>query len=168
MFQRKANGEFYMNAKKISDEDRVLFREAVARIPKHTPQEKVRLPDILDDVYPEDIRGDTVLAYRTVHVSPERWKRLRLGRIAYEAALDLHECTVATAKNRFMDFMQSSHVKKYRCLLVIHGKGGVHGQGSSVLKKVIDGWLRAIPYVLAFHSAVPADGGTGATYILLK
>lgn len=157
-----------MNAKKISDEDRKLFREAVARIPKHALKERVRLPEILDDLYPDDIRGDTVLAYRSAHVSPERWKRLRLGRISHEATLDLHECTVATAKNYFMDFMQNSHAKKYRCVLLIHGKGGIQGQGSSVLKKVIHGWLRSIPYVLAFHSAVPADGGTGATYILLK
>ena len=162
------NGEFYMNANKISDEDRQLFREAVARIPKHTSKERIELPDLLDDIYPEEIRGDTILAYRSAHVSRARWKTLRLGRIAYEAVLDLHECTVATAKIRFIDFMQSSHTKKQRCLLIIHGKGGVHGQGSSVLKKVIDGWLRSIPYVLAFHSAAPCDGGTGATYILLK
>jgi DNA-nicking Smr family endonuclease len=36
-----------------------------------------------------------------------------------------------------------------------------------VIKHVVDLWLRRIDEVVAFASARPADGGTGAVYVLL-
>jgi DNA-nicking Smr family endonuclease len=37
-----------------------------------------------------------------------------------------------------------------------------------VLKGMVDKWLRQRDEVLAFCSARPVDGGTGAVYVLLK
>jgi DNA-nicking Smr family endonuclease len=33
---------------------------------------------------------------------------------------------------------------------------------------MVNRWLREVDNVLAFHSAQPADGGTGAVYVLLR
>jgi len=55
-----------------------------------------------------------------------------------------------------------------RCALIIHGKG--HGSGNKypVLKNVAVQVLMKDPHVLAFTSAQPRDGGTGAVYVLFK
>jgi DNA-nicking Smr family endonuclease len=37
-----------------------------------------------------------------------------------------------------------------------------------VLKHVVNDWLSRIENVLAFASARPVDGGTGAVYVLLS
>jgi DNA-nicking Smr family endonuclease len=37
-----------------------------------------------------------------------------------------------------------------------------------VIKSLLDGWLRRRKDVLAFCSARPHDGGTGAVYVLLR
>jgi DNA-nicking Smr family endonuclease len=50
---------------------------------------------------------------------------------------------------------------------VIHGKGRRSGSRGPVIKRVVDLWLRRIEPVLAFVSARPMDGGTGAVYVLL-
>jgi DNA-nicking Smr family endonuclease len=50
---------------------------------------------------------------------------------------------------------------------VIHGKGRGSGQRGPVLKHVVNHWLRRMDGVLAFASARPVDGGTGAAYVLL-
>ena len=58
------------------------------------------------------------------------------------------------------------------CVRIIHGKG-MHGSGSiasrdvPVLKNLVDRLLRQRADVLAFHSAPPAQGGTGAVLVLL-
>jgi DNA-nicking Smr family endonuclease len=37
-----------------------------------------------------------------------------------------------------------------------------------VIKFQIAGWLAGHPRVLAFHTALPQDGGTGAIYVYLR
>jgi len=37
-----------------------------------------------------------------------------------------------------------------------------------VIKNKVNSWLRQHQDVLAFHSAMPKDGGNGAVYVLLK
>ena len=55
-----------------------------------------------------------------------------------------------------------------RCAHIIHGKGYRSGERQPVLKRKVNYWLRLRPDVLAFCSATPRDGGTGAVYVLLR
>ena len=41
------------------------------------------------------------------------------------------------------------------------------GSRGPVIKRVVDHWLRRMAPVVAFVSARPVDGGTGAVYVLL-
>jgi DNA-nicking Smr family endonuclease len=50
----------------------------------------------------------------------------------------------------------------------VHGKGNGSWQKQPVLKNKLNQWLRQRDEVLAFCSARPCDGGTGAIYVLLK
>jgi len=55
--------------------------------------------------------------------------------------------------------------------LVVHGRGHNSPDNLPVLKRYLQGWLsmkRFRRQVLAFASAQPYDGGTGALYLLLR
>ncbi|MGY8862749.1 MAG: Smr/MutS family protein, partial [Pseudomonadales bacterium] len=44
----------------------------------------------------------------------------------------------------------------------------VQGAGQAIIKSHVNHWLQQLDAVLAFTSALPKDGGTGALYVLLK
>ena len=95
-------------------------------------------------------------------------KRLKRGEIGIEARLDLHGCILANAEKKLLAFLHNAQVQENRCVLVIHGRGLRSEQGRPVLKQAVDQWLRQIPAVLAYASALPEHGGLGAVYVILK
>lgn len=101
------------------------------------------------------------LAYRPRTLSDRDWRRLKRGAFGFAAELDLHGLKrheLVQSVDRFIESCQSTgktHV------LIIHGKG-------LVLKNELADYLPLQPAVLAFCSAMPRDGGTGAVYVLLK
>jgi DNA-nicking Smr family endonuclease len=95
-------------------------------------------------------------------------RKLRRGQITCEARLDLHGMTVPIAKEALVAFLRSCRLDSKRCVIVIHGKGNGSVQRRPVLKGKVNAWLQRRSEVLAFCSARPVDGGTGAVYVLLK
>lgn len=95
-------------------------------------------------------------------------RRLRRGEYTVEAELDLHGATVAVAQTALADFLHEAVERRLRCVRVVHGKGLRSPNKEPVLKHKTDRWLRRRDEVLAFCSARPHDGGTGAVYVLLK
>lgn len=96
--------------------------------------------------------------------------RLRRGEQRIERRLDLHGLTSAEAKRTLGRELASAQADGVRCVLVIHGRG-LHSEDGAVLRDGVVAWLTAAPNaarVLAFASARPADGGPGATYVLLR
>ena len=97
-------------------------------------------------------------------------QRLRRGRINVEAQLDLHGLKQDEAHIALCQFLTKSYNIGHRCVLVITGKGAL-SQGGGVLRKMVPLWLNENTnrnFVLSFTYSTPADGGTGAIYILLK
>ncbi len=95
-------------------------------------------------------------------------ERLRRGRLTVEADLDLHGRIVADAVVALDRFLDDSRRRGRRCVRIVHGKGFGSRSGLPVMKAHVDRWLRTRPEVLAFCSATPPDGGTGALYVLLR
>jgi len=97
-------------------------------------------------------------------------KKLRCGEFSIQAHLDLHGYIKTSALNALRMFIQNCHACGNRSLLVIHGRGLKSSNGpvikDNIVRWLTTGWLSHI--VLAFCSARPCDGGTGALYILLK
>ncbi|WP_411834419.1 Smr/MutS family protein [Pseudoxanthomonas mexicana] len=94
-------------------------------------------------------------------------QRLRRGQYSAQDELDLHGATAAQAEAMLRRFLQEAHAHDYGCVRVIHGKG-LQSEGTApVLKNLVDRLLRQRADVLAFHSAPPAQGGTGAVLVLL-
>jgi len=95
-------------------------------------------------------------------------RRLTRGQMPINAQIDLHGMTVARARLALVAFLEEARHYRYRCVLIIHGKGHGSAQRAPVIKGHLDRWLRLNSTVLAFCSAQARDGGTGAVYVLLK
>jgi DNA-nicking Smr family endonuclease len=116
----------------------------------------------LHDVQP----GDELL-FRRPGVPETVLRGLRRGRYRVESEIDLHGLTVSEAAAQLGAFLREARSHELRCVRVIHGKGLRSGARGPVLKNTVNALLRRADPVLAFASARPAAGGTGATLVLL-
>jgi DNA-nicking Smr family endonuclease len=168
-------------------DDAELFREAVRGVrplgsqstPPRTPRVRPRArfaradraavlresldPDAAD---PQLASGDELIYHRP-QVQAAVLKRLRRGEYRVQREIDLHGLTVAEAKQALRQFLIEALEQHLRCVRIIHGKGLRSGHRGPVLKAAVSHVLRRTGAVLAFVSARPVDGGTGALYVLL-
>jgi DNA-nicking Smr family endonuclease len=117
---------------------------------------------------PERVSSQELLEFRRNGISDRVFRRLRSGRLAVEAELDLHGLTANTARNELKRFIDRCQQHRFACVRVIHGRGLSSGSRGPVLKAEVNHQLRRWEGVLAFSSAPPQDGGSGALYVLLK
>lgn len=119
---------------------------------------------------PSDVELDERehLEYRRSGIQIAVWRRLRRGEYPHEARLDLHGRTVDEARTALTGFLGRARQQGAKCVLVVHGKGFRSPGHAPVLKPRVAYWLAHAPEVTAYVSALPADGGTGALYVLLK
>ena len=92
-------------------------------------------------------------------------RRLFRGDVPIDRRLDLHGYTAARAEVKLQTFIEDAAYAGCRCVLVITGKG------TGVLKSHVPRWLKRAPLsglVLALAQARPANGGSGAFYVLLR
>ncbi len=80
----------------------------------------------------------------------------------------MHGATVVQAREVVNTFLKNARDQDKRVVRIIHGKGNSSEGKLPVLKGKVNSWLRQKGEVLAFCSARPNDGGTGAVYVLLK
>ena len=171
----------------VDDEDRRLFRQAVAGAepleydgierarprppprPQQTRADEARvLTELLADPpdWAELETGDELWFART-GVGHRTLRKLRRGRFSVAAALDLHGMTVEEARETLVQFLGWAAQQRSRCVRIIHGKG--HGsRNGPVLKRKVFHWLCQRDEVLAVCSAQRVHGGTGAVYVLLQ
>jgi DNA-nicking Smr family endonuclease len=97
--------------------------------------------------------------------------RLKAGDFAVQRHLDLHGMGREEARTRVADFLRRAQRQSLRCVLIVHGRGKGSPDNVPILKEKLRCWLTrgAIGRrVLAYASARPFDGGTGAVYVLLR
>jgi DNA-nicking Smr family endonuclease len=103
-------------------------------------------------------------------IQSSQLRRLRGGKIAVERRVDLHGLRAAEARSELVAELCAALDRRERCVLVVHGKG-LRSKETPVLRRSLPEWLadpRLEGRVLAFAPAQPADGGNGATYVLLR
>jgi len=103
-------------------------------------------------------------------IPPEFTERLHRGDFSIQAHIDLHGMGVAQAKGAIDTFLNQAIMSGKRAVLIIHGRG-LSSPGEPVLKNKVSEWLTRShwrKWVIAFSSAQSYDGGTGATYVLLR
>lgn len=93
---------------------------------------------------------------------------LRRGRFSVRAEIDLHEMSATVARDAIRQFLDDCRRHDELCVRIVHGKGLRSKAQGPVLKQLTDQMLRRRADVLAFSSARPAGGGTGAVLVLLR
>ncbi|MFN3841788.1 MAG: Smr/MutS family protein [Rehaibacterium terrae] len=107
------------------------------------------------------------LAYRRPEVPERVLKRLKRGLYAVQDEIDLHRMNAALAETVLREFLRESRARGRHCVRVVHGKGLHSKADGPVLKGLVDRLLSQRADVLAYASAPPAQGGTGAVLVLL-
>ncbi|MFO8073538.1 MAG: Smr/MutS family protein [Polyangia bacterium] len=98
-------------------------------------------------------------------------RRLRRGDFSVQRHVDLHGLKRDEAREAVARFVREARRDGLRCVLIVHGRGRGSKDNIPVLKEKLRAWLTrgAIgKHVLAYTSARPWDGGTGAVYVLLR
>ncbi|MEM7020429.1 MAG: Smr/MutS family protein [Pseudomonadota bacterium] len=172
--------------KKDSDTD--LFRQMVGDVkpvtsdktsssappPRPVPrQRELDNIQVMDELLGSDNEFDGVdtgeeLLYSMPGVQHSVMKKLRQGKFSIQAEIDLHGMTVDNAHAAISEFLKYCRDQRLSCVRIIHGKGYGSDSKLPVLKNKVNQWLRRYEQVMAFSSARPADGGTGAVYVLLR
>ena len=99
------------------------------------------------------------------------FRKLRNGEFSVQGHLDLHGMNTDQAKLAVLDFLRRSYMEGKRCVLLIPGRGRNSPLGQGVLRQELTTWLTQAPLkriVLAFTTALPRHGGSGAVYLLLR
>ncbi|MDR3135455.1 MAG: Smr/MutS family protein [Deltaproteobacteria bacterium] len=98
-------------------------------------------------------------------------EKLRKGLFPVQDHLDVHGFTLPEAQDAINKFISKNAYLGRTCLLLVHGRGHRSPGGIPVIKRNLEHLLLKGPfkkYVLAFTTAKPIDGGSGASYILLR
>ena len=115
-----------------------------------------------------DLRDADSVSYRQAGFQKKGLEQLKRGQISMKASLDLHGLTLEEASARLEAFIDEMHQAGITSFLVVHGKGLRSGPQGPVLRPAILKRLSLRQDVLAFTTARHCDGGSGATYVLLK
>ena len=171
-----------------NDDDFALFRESVGRVqpirdgdrvefrPRRRPLARQREADdrrVLDEMLHGHVDVSTIetgeeLLFIRSHIKPTVLKKLRRGEYSIGGELDLHAMNAAAAKSSIISFIAEAQAENIRAVKIIHGKGLRSKHQGPVLKRLAASILIRMKPVLAFASARPNDGGTGAVYVLLQ
>jgi DNA-nicking Smr family endonuclease len=95
----------------------------------------------------------------------ERRRRLRTKRP--EATLDLHGQTRDEAWLSMEGFFRLGRQQGLEKLLIVHGNGN-HSKGEAALKRVVQDYIEHCAFAGESGQATAAEGGSGATWVLLK
>lgn len=95
-------------------------------------------------------------------------RKLKRGKFRVESELDLHGLTANEARQAVDEFLVECRYRRWTCVRIVHGKGKRSGHQGPVIKPRLARWLRQRDAVLAYSSARPVDGGSGAVYVLLR
>jgi DNA-nicking Smr family endonuclease len=106
-------------------------------------------------------------SYRKDGVQKRILQKLKRGQFRIGGQLDLHHMNTQTGQKVLLEFIADAQNNAFECVRIIHGKG-LHSEFGPRLRTMTRQVLRDHPQVLAFNICKPADGGSGATDVLLK
>lgn len=171
-----------------AEDDIRLFREAIGPVrelkasspppPTPRPEPRARMFEADEAAVPGELLelafdpavmeiGEE-LSYLREGYPPRLLRQLKRGQFSVQDEVDLHHMNAAAAQASIADFLADARRRGLRCVRIVHGKGLRSKAAGPVLKVLTDRLLRRRDDVVAFASARPAQGGTGAAIVLLK
>lgn len=160
LFSKAMQGVNQLSSNKAS------LKQKPAAIKKRPQVSEQNIVDTLSDEFIPEC--EDFLEFMRPGIQKSYLKQIRNGKIEVEDHLDLHGYRRDDARKTLLNFLDHAQQQSYKLVRIVHGKGYHSDDSQPVLKAMVNKWLQSIPEVLAFVSATPRDGGTGAVYILLK
>ncbi len=187
-----------MSAKKLSDEDKALWRSVTERVepirdtydftpsvtaklkagtykPKRDPIKQFLIGEKTKQPWspPSGLRTPKDV---TPHMDKKNFQRLVRGKLEIDGKLDLHGMTQEQAKIALRSKILQAHSSGKRLILVVTGKGKhrvdeFNRNVIGVLRQNVPQWLRQLPLsavVLEVTQAQQRHGGDGAFYVYLR
>jgi DNA-nicking Smr family endonuclease len=155
-----------MSRRATTDEERHLFRQSIdASRPKVVAKPGSRKP-VAAKPGASGLDGSTT-------------EKLKRGRLAPGARIDLHGLTEDRAHHALLGFLQRAQKDGVKLALVITGKGNPKNEDSAawtmrrhgVLKEMVPRWLNEKAFAPLIAGSGPAHrnhGGDGALYVYLR
>ncbi len=150
---------------------------ALHDLPRPSPEPRQREADeraALAEALSDEVDLETLLltddglSFQRPGLAPDVVARLRRGDWSIQAELDLHGMRRDAAREAVAGFLREAHLRGWRCLRVVHGKGHGSPGREPVLKAKVQRWLGQHQAVLAFAQATAPEGGSGALVVLLR
>ncbi|EFE95977.1 DNA endonuclease SmrA [Serratia odorifera] len=116
----------------------------------------------------EIIPCDVPLEYRGEGIQQGVLEKLRHGRYAPQASLNLLKRPVESCRQELFRFIVLAQQENLRSLLVVHGRGREDESHANIVRSYLAKWLAQLEPVQAFCRALPRDGGDGACYVTLR
>lgn len=85
-----------------------------------------------------------------------------------QAELDLHGVTGNEARELVSLFLKQSVKQQLQKVRIVHGRGLHSPDGKAVLRDVVQDVLKQSPLVRSYGNPPPAEGGTGAVWVILQ
>lgn len=108
------------------------------------------------------------LMYRAEGIQSGVVDKLRQGKYAQQATLNLIGQPVEQCRQTLYLFVRRAAEANLRNLLIVHGKGRHDGAHGNIVRSYLKRWLPQFAEVQAFCSALPHHGGSGACYVALR
>ncbi|MEX2499615.1 MAG: Smr/MutS family protein [Wenzhouxiangellaceae bacterium] len=145
-------------------------RERLRATPRMREADERRVVDELAEARPFDYELETgeELLWLRPGLQNRILTRLKRGYWSVQDEIDLHQMNTEAATRSIRIFIDEALSTGKRCIKIIHGKGLRSGPAGPRLKTIAARVLSRHASVLAFASAPPTDGGTGAVYVLLR
>lgn len=162
-FKKKCIKTTNFNSKKMSEKSKIFLRKIKSNIINNQDIEKFEDINL-------DYENDFILEKgKTLGIDRLSDRKLTLGKYTIDAQIDLHGLTLNDAYNKVKLFFDRAVLNKYRCILIVTGKG-THSTNITIKESMIN-WLKE-PYfsnkIIKYTDANIKHGGNGAIYILLK
>lgn len=149
-------------------------RDVAARVP--TPAAAPPPPPTFARLLEENIEFEMEYSHEFITgqvrgLDAKIFRKLKTGEFSVQGHLDLHGMNADQAKIAVIDFLRRSYMEGKRCVLLIPGRGKNSPLGQGVLRQELTAWLTQAPLkriVLAFTTALPKHGGSGAVYLLMR
>lgn len=124
--------------------------------------------DFLSDDFVDLVPPFDPLAFRRDGIQQAVVDRLRHGGYPVQASLHLLRRPLEECRRLLPSFIREAYAHDLRSVLIVHGRGREIDSPPNVLRSYLAKWLGAFDEVQAFASAGQAEGGLGATWVMLR
>ncbi|AQU82426.1 MULTISPECIES: DNA endonuclease SmrA [unclassified Halomonas] len=135
---------------------------------RESAAERLEERNFLSDDFVDLLPPFDPIEYRREGIQQGVIDKLKHGGYSVQAQLHLLRRPLAESRRMLFPFIQEAYAHDLRSVLIVHGRGRELDSPANILRSYLAKWLSQFDEVQAYVSAQPADGGLGATWVMLR